>query len=73
MAPQQSNNYFISMYLDGYLLSGSNTKTSSVSSTPDRDTPVWLASEDKIAVLKTGIASPTIVTEPFKASRMASV
>ena len=71
MAPQQSNNYFISMYLDGYPLNGSNTKTSSVSSTPDRDTPVWLASEDNIAVLKTGIASPTIVTEPFKTSRMA--
>ena len=49
------------------------TKTSSVSSTPDRDTPVWLASKDRIAVLKTGIASPSTVTEPFRASRMASV
>ena len=54
-------------------MNGSNTKTSSVSSTPDRDTPVWVASEDRTAVLKTGIASPPIVTEPFKALRMASV
>ena len=57
----------------GYPLNGSDTKTSSVSSTPDRDTPVWLTSEDRTAVLKTGIASPSIVTEPFKASRIASI
>ena len=67
MAPQRSNNYFINMYLDGIRIERKHTKTNSVSSTPDRDTPVWLASEDRITVLKTGIASSPIVTEPFKA------